>query len=104
MADGAGRHQYIQEGARNGKCGEHTDQHTQEKRGGESNDNARTEITAKVVQYSAGDQRRNVRVTDRRPCALPSDIYGGSKQSPRAQLFFDALEGEYIGVDRHTDR
>src|SRR6266851_5567287 len=84
MADGASRYQHVQEGARNGNGGEHTDQHTQEKRGGESNDDARTEIAAKVVQYSAGDQCRNVRVPDRRPCALPSDIYGGSKQSPCA--------------------
>ncbi len=84
MADGAGRHQHVQESARNGNGGEHTNDHTQEKCSGEPNDDARAEIAAKVVQYSAGDQRRNVRVPDGRPCAFPSDIYGGSKQSPRA--------------------
>ena len=67
MADGTGRHQQIQEGARNGNGGEHTDDHAQEKRSSESNNDARAEIATEVVQYSAGDQRRNVRIADGRP-------------------------------------
>src|SRR5438552_5671546 len=51
----------------------------------------------------ARPQRRAVGVPDRRPRTAHGRIYGGGYGSPRAYLFFEALEDQDIGVGRHTD-
>src|SRR6266852_9801356 len=52
----------------------------------------------------AGEDRRDVRVPDRGPGSAHGGVDRSRDCSPRSHLFFEALEDQDVGVDRHADR
>ena len=59
---------------------------------------------AEREQHDAGDQRRDVRVGDRRERLVEAGVDRRLRRIAVAQLFADALVDQHVRVGRHADR
>ena len=91
----------MEQGAGDDDGGEHADHHADRQRQGETLDDAGAEGAAEPEQDGARDQRRQVRIADRRPGPAETQIGRRRQVTAFAQLLPHAFEDQHVGVDRH---
>ena len=95
-------HRQAQEGSCYCDRGEETEQYTQSKRQRKASDDARAKCHTEPKEDATRDQRRNVRIANRRPSTLESEFYRKIQRAAIAQFFFHTLKDQNIGVDGHA--